>query len=87
MVLDNFRIHGSRSTRAALASWHGRIRLHFLPPYGPLKNKIERPWQDFRSNVPRNHTCANMDAPMHKVRDDRWPRTTDALTRLPCHAA
>src|SRR4051794_9715120 len=35
VVLDNFTIHGSRISRAAVASLGGRVVLHFLPPYCP----------------------------------------------------
>ena len=42
--------------------------LHFLPPYCPQGNKIERVWEDLHGNVTRNHTCADMKALMHEVR-------------------
>ena len=35
---------------------HGhRLRLHFLPPYCPNENRIERLWLDLHANVTRNH--------------------------------
>jgi transposase len=68
IVLDNFRIHHSKITQVALGSFRGRIRLHFLPPYCPQENKIERVWQDLHANVTRNHCCRTMDALMHEVR-------------------
>ena len=42
VILDNFAIHSSRQTRAWLAERGRRIRLHFLPPYCPDDNRIER---------------------------------------------
>lgn len=57
VILDNYRIHDSKITQAALQSFDGRIRLHFLPPYCPKANKIERVWEDLHGNVTRNHTC------------------------------
>ena len=54
---------------AALAGYlHGRIELHFLPPYSPDHNRIERTWQDLHANVTRNHTCPKMLALMREVR-------------------
>ena len=60
VVLDNFKIHHSQKTKIALASAGGRIRLHFLPPYCPDHNRIERLWKDLHDNVTRNHCCKTM---------------------------
>lgn len=60
LVLDNYVIHSSRQTQAFLAEHGSRFRLHFLPPYCPLYNRIERKWQDLHANVTRNHTCKSM---------------------------
>jgi transposase len=68
VILDNYRIHDSKIVQAALRWWGGRIRLHFLPPYCPNDNKIERVWQDLHANVTRNHTCRTMTALMREVR-------------------
>ncbi len=58
LILDNAAIHDSRKTRAALEQLRGRIILHFLPPYCPEENRIERRWLDLHGNVTRNHTSA-----------------------------
>ena len=68
VILDNYRIHDSRIVHVALAGFAGRIQLHFLPPYCPNDNKIERVWQDLHANVTRNHTCRTMTALMREVR-------------------
>jgi len=68
VILDNYRIHDSKIVHAALAGFGGRIRLHFLPPYCPNDNKIERVWQDLHANVTRNHKCADMLTLMGEVR-------------------
>lgn len=68
VILDNYRIHSSCFTNLALQQAEGRIVLHFLPPYCPQGNKIERVWEDLHGNVTRNHTCADMKALMHEVR-------------------
>lgn len=69
VVLDNYRIHSSEIVKAALLGYlHGRIQLHFLPPYCPKYNRIERVWKDLHANVTRNHTCATMSKLMGEVR-------------------
>jgi putative transposase len=40
VILDNYRIHTSKITQAALLAFGGRVVLHFLPPYCPNENKI-----------------------------------------------
>jgi transposase len=67
VILDNFRIHHSRITQAALRRHGGRIRLHFLPPYCPNDNRIERLWLDLHAQVTRNHQKASLDELMHEV--------------------
>jgi transposase len=69
LILDNYRIHSSEIVQAALTGYlAGRIVLHFLPPYCPDDNRIERVWQDLHANVTRNHRCATMAALMEEVR-------------------
>jgi transposase len=68
VILDNYRIHDSKIVHAALAGFGNRIQLHFLPPYCPNDNKIERIWQDLHANVTRNHTCPDMVTLMRQVR-------------------
>lgn len=69
VVLDNFRIHNSKLVQAALTAHAGRIRLHFLPPYCPEENKIERVWEDLHANVTRNHCRPNMHELISDVRN------------------
>jgi len=68
VILDNYGIHSSKIALLALANFASRVRLHFLPPYSPDENAIERVWQDLHANVTRNHTCADMTALMLNVR-------------------
>ena len=60
LVLDNYGVHTAHRTRKVLASLGGRIVLHFLPPYCPDANRIERVWQDLHANVTRNHRCKTL---------------------------
>jgi transposase len=68
VILDNYGIHSSKIIGVALANFARRIRLHFLPPYCPDHNAIERVWQDLHANVTRNHRCASMTELMREVR-------------------
>jgi transposase len=73
VIVDNYKIHTSALVRWALKGTHGRIKLHFLPPYSPQYNKIERVWEDLHDNVIRNHRCADIDSLMRQVyRYLRW---------------
>jgi transposase len=67
VILDNFIIHKSRVTRAWLAEFGARLRLHFLPPYCPNDNRIERVWFDLHANVTRNHPHKTIDALLERV--------------------
>ena len=82
VVLDNFRIHDSKLVHAALAGFDGRIRLHFLPPYCPDHNRIERVWQDLHANVTRNHGCPNIDALLIEVHDYLERRNQQTAARI-----
>jgi transposase len=62
LILDNYAIHSSRQTRLWLAQFGQKIRLHFLPPYCPDDNRIERKvWREMHANVTVNHRCATID--------------------------
>lgn len=60
LIVDNYCIHSARLTERHLAALKGKVVLHFLPPYCPDSNRIERVWQDLHANVTRNHRCRTM---------------------------
>jgi len=69
IILDNYGIHDSQQVRLALKSEAAqKLNLHFLPPYCPDHNRIERFWKDLHDNVTRNHRCATMEELMAEVR-------------------
>lgn len=68
MILDNYRIHSSQQVQLALPNMGGRMELHFLPPYCPDDNRIERVWRDLHANVTRNHRCRTMGQLMKEAR-------------------
>ena len=68
IILDNYVIHTSQITRKAIEALQGKVVLHFLPPYCPDDNKIERcAWRELHANVTRNHKCKNMNELMRQV--------------------
>lgn len=67
LILDNYIIHSSIRTRRYLEEQDGLFVLHFLPPYSPKYNKIERFWRELHANVTRNHPCRTIDQLMGKA--------------------
>jgi transposase len=68
--------------------FHGRIALHFLPPYSPDHNRIERLWRELHANVTRNHRCATLPDLLRRVaaflrRASPYPGTKTSLLRAP----
>jgi transposase len=62
VVLDNFIIHSSQQTKLWLAEFGQKFRLHFLPPYCPDDNRIERKlWREMHANVTVNHRCETIE--------------------------
>ena len=68
LVLDNYAIHTSRVVREFLSELTDRFVLHFLPPYSPEHNRIERLWREVHANVTRNHRCRTIEDLMRRVR-------------------
>jgi transposase len=68
LIVDNYGIHSAHMTRRVLKELGGRIVLHFLPPYCPDANRIERVWQDLHANVTRNHRCKTLKALLGNAR-------------------
>lgn len=60
LIVDNYGIHKALAVERVLASLNARVVLHFLPPYCPDHNRIERVWLDLHANVTRNHKCTTM---------------------------
>jgi len=86
LVVDNYGIHSARLTHETLESLGGRVVLHFLPPYCPDANRIERVWQDLHANVTRNHRCKTMRQLLAKARRYlnayQWRRVTGLAALL-----
>ena len=67
LIVDNYIIHSSKKTQRFLAQFGDRVVLHFLPPYCPNDNRIERVWLDVHANVTRNHRCKSIEDLMAHV--------------------
>lgn len=87
VILDNYGIHSSNVIAIALANFARRVRLHFLPPYCPDYNRIERVWQDLHAHVTRNHTCATMTELMREVRYYLRKRNNRRVTKAAQNSA
>ena len=74
LVLDNYIIHKSHKTKKALETFGGRIQLHFLPPYSPENNPIERLWKQMHDHVTRNHR--------HKTFPSLWQEIVQFLRNV-----
>ena len=86
VILDNYGIHSAVLTNQTLVELRGRVVLHFLPPYCPDANRIERVWQDLHANVTRNHRCKTMVELLANARAYLtayiWRRVTSATPTL-----
>jgi len=91
LILDNYKIHSSTRTTAALRAYGDRFVLHFLPPYCPDANRIERVWQDLHANVTRNHRCRTLFALLARARcfvdAYQWKRTANTVSHEIMRAA
>lgn len=85
VIVDNYVIHASQITQRAVAAFGGKVVLHFLPPYCPNDNPIERVWEDFHANVTRNHRYKSMRGLMAAA--EEWLRQRNADRRRSAKAA
>lgn len=87
IILDNCRAHSSLKVNKALEEeFEGAIVLHFLPPYCPQHNPIERLWGELHANVTRNHRCKTIEQLMAHVerflaRASPYPGSKPSLAR------
>ena len=86
LIVDNYGVHKSHAAGRLLDALGGRLVLHFLPPYCPDANRIERVWQDLHANVTRNHRCKTMNHLLANARRYlqayRWHRATGLAALL-----
>jgi transposase len=87
VFLDNARYHHAKLVREWLAQPGRRIKLHFIPPYCPHLNPIERLWGVMHKHVTHNKTyatCAQFaDATLDFLREKvprDWADFCDSVT-------
>ena len=87
VFLDNARYHHARLVQEWLARPGCRIKLHFIPPYCPHLNPIERLWGLMHRNVTHNKcyaTCAQFAAAtlsfLRQTVPWNWPDLCDSVT-------
>src|SRR6202049_1490863 len=87
VFLDNARSHHAKLVSAWLERSGCRIRLHFIPPYCPHLNPIERLWGVMHKHVTHNKcyaTCGQFaDATLNFLRDKvpkNWNCFRDAVS-------
>jgi transposase len=87
VFLDNARYHHAKIVREWLAQPGRRIKLHFIPPYCPHLNPIERLWGVMHKHVTHNKsyaTCAQFaDATLGFLREKvprNWADLCDSVT-------
>jgi transposase len=87
VFLDNARYHHAKLVQEWLSRPGCRIRLHFIPPYCPHLNPIERLWGAMHKNVTHNKcyaTCAQFaDATLEFLREKvprNWADLCDSVT-------
>jgi len=54
MVLDNVRYHHARKIKEWLEKNSEKIELHFLPPYSPNLNPVEKVWKKVKKESVHN---------------------------------
>lgn len=76
VILDNYTIHSSVKTQRFVES-QPRLQLHFLPPYSPDDNRIEREiCRELHANVTVNHTHRTIESLLLAARN--WMRAKNA---------
>ncbi|MCP4937464.1 MAG: IS630 family transposase, partial [bacterium] len=87
VFLDNARYHHAKVLQPWLESSERRVKLHFLPPYAPHLNPIERLWGVMHKWVTHNRHYATFnqftDAILgffRKTLPDKWREFRDTVT-------
>jgi transposase len=73
VVVDNYTIHRSKKTLKAVEGFGGKVVLHYLLPYSPDGDPIERVWLDLHDNVTRNRLPGLRAPPSGARRTRRQP--------------
>lgn len=61
LVLDNVRYHHAKNLKVWLEAHKSRIELHYLPPYSPQFNPIEKVWKVTKKAAIHNRYFEDLD--------------------------
>jgi transposase len=84
VISDNARYHHAALHSAWRAGVESRFRLHFLPPYSPELNPIERVWKLIRRRCLHNQYFPTLENVIAAIRPrlQEWSRPNATLRRL-----
>jgi transposase len=84
MIIDNARYHHARLHEAWRQDVADHFVLHFLPPYSPELNPIERVWKLFRRRCLHNQYFAELTDVIQAINPSirAWSRPNTTLARL-----
>lgn len=84
VILDNVAYHHARAHKPWRTAHARRLRLHFLPPYSPELNPIERVWKLTRRRQLHNRHFSTLDSVSDAVESlfAEWSSRNDTLRRL-----
>jgi transposase len=84
IIADNAGYHHARLHRPWRQARAHRLRLHFIPPYSPELNPIERVWKLTRRRRLHNRYFPQLEAVAHAVEDlfAEWSSGNHTLRRL-----
>jgi transposase len=84
MIIDNARYHHASLHEAWRREVADHFALHFLPPYSPELNPIERVWKLFRRRCLHNQYFAELNDVIHAINPciRAWSRPNTTLARL-----
>ena len=87
VFLDNARFHHAKILQPWLKNSERRVKLHFVPPYAPHLNPIERFWDVMHKRVIRNHHYATFNQCtkailgfFRKNPPEKWQEFTNTIT-------
>ncbi len=84
MIIDNARYHHASLHETWRKEVAGHFILHFLPPYSPDLNPIERVWKLFRRRCLHNQYLADLSDVIQAINPcfRAWSRSNITLARL-----
>jgi transposase len=65
LVIDGLPVHKAKSVAKYVQSTHGRLELHFLPPYAPDLNPDEFAWSHFSATANGPSFANQPPSPLH----------------------